>query len=37
MNKAGRIISINPQYAIPGGEIEIICEGFQINGTDKYG
>ncbi len=37
MNKAGRIISINPQYAIPGGEIEIICEGFQINDTDKYG
>ncbi len=36
MNRAGRIISINPQYAIPGGEIEIICEGFQINGTDKY-
>jgi len=37
MNKAGRIISINPPYAIPGGEIEIICEGFQINDTDKYG
>ncbi len=37
MNKAGRIISINPQYAIPGGEIEINCEGFQINDTDKYG
>ena len=37
MNKAGRIISINPQYAIPGGEVEIICEGFEINGTDTYG
>ena len=37
MNKAGRIISINPSYTIPGGEVEILCEGFQINGTDKYG
>ncbi|MEP7038170.1 MAG: SBBP repeat-containing protein [Acidobacteriota bacterium] len=37
MNKAGRIISINPPYAIPGGEIEIKCEGFQINSTDEYG
>ncbi len=37
MNKAGRIISINPSYAIPGGEIEILCEGFQLSGTDDYG
>jgi sugar lactone lactonase YvrE len=37
MNKAGRIISINPSYAIPGGEISIECEGFEINQTDPYG
>ena len=37
MNKAGRIISINPPHAIPGGEVVINCEGFQINGTDEYG
>jgi len=37
MNKAGRIISINPPNAIPGGEIEIICESFLINSTDEYG
>lgn len=37
MNKAGRIISINPPHSIPGGEVVINCEGFQINETDKYG
>lgn len=37
MSKAGRIISINPPYAIPGGEIEIICEDFEINANDEYG
>jgi sugar lactone lactonase YvrE len=37
MNKAGRIVSINPSYAIPGGEISIECEGFAINATDDYG
>ncbi len=37
MSKAGRIISINPSYAIPGGEISIECEGFEINQTDDYG
>jgi len=36
MNKAGRIISINPPYAIPGGEILIECEGFEINATDVH-
>jgi sugar lactone lactonase YvrE len=30
MNKAGRILSISPSYALPGGEIFIECEGFQI-------
>jgi len=37
MSKAGRIISIKPPYAIPGGEISIECEGFEINQTDEYG
>ncbi len=37
MSKAGRIISIKPPYAIPGGEITIECEGFEISGTDDYG
>lgn len=27
MNKAGKIVSINPRYAIPGGEVIIECEG----------
>jgi len=37
MSKAGRIVSIKPSYAIPGGEISIECEGFQINAADDYG
>jgi sugar lactone lactonase YvrE len=37
MSKAGRIISINPPYAIPGGEISIECEGFEINQSEEYG
>src|SRR5687768_13296562 len=37
MSKAGRIISIKPPYAIPGGEISIECEGFEISGADQYG
>ncbi len=37
MNKAGRIVSINPSYAIPGGEISIECEGLAINAADDYG
>jgi uncharacterized protein (TIGR03437 family) len=37
MSKAGRINSINPPYAIPGGEISIECEGFEINQSDEYG
>jgi hypothetical protein len=37
MSKAGRIISINPPYAIPGGEISIECEDFQINAGSEYG
>jgi sugar lactone lactonase YvrE len=37
MNKAGRIISINPSHAIAGGEVLINCEGFQVGGADEYG
>jgi sugar lactone lactonase YvrE len=37
MSKAGRIISVNPPYAIPGGEVSIECENFQINGYDDFG
>jgi DNA-binding beta-propeller fold protein YncE len=36
MNKAGRIISIHPPYAIAGGEISIECEGFRINPEGEY-
>jgi len=37
MSKAGRIISVNPPNAIPGGEVSIECEDFQINSYDDYG
>lgn len=37
MNKAGKIISVNPPRAIPGGEIIIECEGFKIGSEEKYG
>jgi sugar lactone lactonase YvrE len=37
MNKAGRILSINPPNAIPGGEVIIECEKFQIDANLEYG
>ncbi len=37
MNRAGRIISVNPPYAIPGGEIIIRCENFELNTIEGYG
>ena len=37
MSKAGRIISINPPYAIPGGEILIECENFEIGTSSDFG
>jgi sugar lactone lactonase YvrE len=37
MNRAGKIISVNPPYAIPGGEIIINCEGFETNSADGFG
>lgn len=36
MNKAGRIISVNPPYAIAGGELSIECEGFGLNAEGEY-
>ena len=36
MNKAGRIISVNPPYAVAGGEISIECENFQLNAEGEY-
>lgn len=37
MSKAGKIISVQPSNAIPGGEVLIECEGFEISGFDDYG
>jgi DNA-binding beta-propeller fold protein YncE len=37
INKAGRIVSINPPYAIPGGEIIINCENFEVGDIGEYG
>ena len=37
MNKAGKILSFNPPYAIPGGEILIECENFVMGGIGEYG
>lgn len=37
MNKAGKILSVNPLYAIPGGEVIIECEGFTVNQEEGFG
>lgn len=37
MNKAGRILSVNPPYTLPGGEVIIECEGFNVNLDSGYG
>lgn len=37
MSKAGKIVSIKPPYAIPGGEIAIECEEFEIDQGKNYG
>ncbi len=37
MNRAGRIISVDPPYAIPGGEIIVVCEGFETGGDENFG
>ncbi|MCO6512543.1 MAG: hypothetical protein J5I65_17300 [Aridibacter famidurans] len=35
MNNEGRIISVSPDFAIPGGEVLIECEGFRLE--DPFG
>ena len=37
MSKAGRILSLNPPYALPGGEVLIECENFEIDSEGDYG
>lgn len=37
MNKAGKILSFNPPYAIPGGEVLIECENFTVGDFGEYG
>lgn len=37
MNKAGKILSLSPPYALPGGEVIIECEGFEVNLEEGYG
>ena len=37
MNKAGKIIAVNPPRAIPGGELVIECEAFDFGSEEHYG
>lgn len=37
MEKTIKINSVNPQYAIPGGEVVIECENFRVGGETRYG
>lgn len=37
MSKAGKILSINPGYALPGSEVLIECENFEITLDGDYG
>ena len=37
MNKAGKILSLSPPYAIPGGEVVIECEGFEVSLENGFG
>lgn len=37
MNRAGKILKIDPPYAIEGGEIAIECEGFTLNREGNHG
>jgi sugar lactone lactonase YvrE len=31
MKKAGKITSVNPVYSVPGGEVAVECNGFEVN------
>lgn len=37
MNKAGRIKSVFPGYAIPGGQISVECEAFEVDHQNGFG
>ena len=37
MSNAGRILSINPPNALPGGEVAIECENFEFESGGDYG
>jgi sugar lactone lactonase YvrE len=37
MNRAGKIISVSPRYAIPGGEILVDCEEYEVGDLGTYG
>lgn len=37
MENTIKINSVNPQYAIPGGEVVIECENFRVGGETHYG
>jgi sugar lactone lactonase YvrE len=37
MNNSGAIRSVTPEYAIPGGEIVIECEGFRLDPGGEHG
>ncbi len=36
MKKAGKINSISPEFAVPGGELTIECSGFQLNSERDF-
>ncbi len=36
MNKAGKILSVNPKYAITGGEVLINCEGLKLEHAETF-
>lgn len=37
MNLAGKILAVDPPFAIPGGEITIDCEGFNVTAGNDHG
>ena len=37
MNKAGRINAVFPQYAIPGGQLAVECDGFDVDHDKGFG
>ena len=36
MNKAGKIVAVNPSFAIPGGEVVIECEGLKLGDSTEF-